>query len=376
MFISWTSDEIRFSVLENWPPPPHPGPQPPLLSGERGRSTIPTYFKCRPKACWVSGKLKNWSAVRETHAEQLKKKESRKRWFNQKCNSPWASKNSSSELSSESRAMLCILHSEMLWRDGLTVKPEEAKGSRLIGGHVLYFQPLFSFLTDREMSHRPYPQSHAQTRCYINMQTVSVAGCFITDGLHGGQGWCVKSEKPKTEAPEEECGEHSCHMSITDTSRIIRAAEERGGHSCGCQDGQSSSSGGEGGSLQELPPEPPQICDVSSAAKNSSMENHGVVMVGVGWGFIRGGIETCRRKLQWDGTWVCWDTWSVMSEVMLKITRLWRKETAEVRQSVRGEGMGKRCGEERKHEQAAYLEAALHPTVTQTMNAWAETLNG
>lgn len=35
---------------------------------------------------------------------------------------PWASKNSSSVLSSESRAMLCILHSEMLWWDGLAAE--------------------------------------------------------------------------------------------------------------------------------------------------------------------------------------------------------------------------------------------------------------
>lgn len=35
---------------------------------------------------------------------------------------PCASKNSSSELSSESLAMLCILHSEILWREGLAGK--------------------------------------------------------------------------------------------------------------------------------------------------------------------------------------------------------------------------------------------------------------
>lgn len=31
--------------------------------------TTPTYFNCSPKACWVSGKLKKWSVVKETHAE-------------------------------------------------------------------------------------------------------------------------------------------------------------------------------------------------------------------------------------------------------------------------------------------------------------------
>lgn len=35
---------------------------------EHGCSTTPTYFNCSPKACWVSGKLKNWSVVKEMHA--------------------------------------------------------------------------------------------------------------------------------------------------------------------------------------------------------------------------------------------------------------------------------------------------------------------
>lgn len=39
---------------------------------------------------------------------------------------PCASKNSSSELSSESLAMLCILHSEILWREGLAGKKKRA----------------------------------------------------------------------------------------------------------------------------------------------------------------------------------------------------------------------------------------------------------
>lgn len=39
---------------------------------------------------------------------------------------PCASKNSSSELSSESLAMLCILHSEILWREGLAAKNKQA----------------------------------------------------------------------------------------------------------------------------------------------------------------------------------------------------------------------------------------------------------
>lgn len=121
-------------------------------------TTTPTYFNCIPKACWVSGKLKNWSVIKEMHAESeegskqvaffetehnkhvywsncrlrsIKKKKS-KLWL------PWASKNSSSELSSESRAMLCILHSEMLWRDGLTKRPHgQKKKIIVILGHVL-----------------------------------------------------------------------------------------------------------------------------------------------------------------------------------------------------------------------------------------------
>lgn len=93
------------------------------------QGNTPTYFNCSPKACWVSGKLKNWSVVKETHAESREQQASSKTdhkvsllsWIKENTNLwlPWASKNSSSELSSESRAILCILHSEMLWRDGL-----------------------------------------------------------------------------------------------------------------------------------------------------------------------------------------------------------------------------------------------------------------
>lgn len=48
-----------------------------------------------------------------------------KRWWF-RLHIPWASKNSSSELSSESLAMLCILHSEILWREGLAGKNKKA----------------------------------------------------------------------------------------------------------------------------------------------------------------------------------------------------------------------------------------------------------
>lgn len=101
---------------------------------------------------------------------------------------PWASKNSSSELSSESRAMLCILHSEMLWRDGLTVKPQETKGLTVNRRHF-YFSSFFlnKYTTNKAT---PHHQSHAQTWCYINMQQF----LRCANGLHNGQGWCVKSE--------------------------------------------------------------------------------------------------------------------------------------------------------------------------------------
>lgn len=120
----------------------------------------PTYFNCSPKACWVSGKLKNWSVVKDMHAESGEEEANRflEKWaqytfdptsslnLKSQVSLPWASKNSSSELSSESRAMLCILHSEMLWRDGLTGKKKKKKKSTwakkptVILGHV--FQPL------------------------------------------------------------------------------------------------------------------------------------------------------------------------------------------------------------------------------------------
>jgi len=48
----------------------------------------------------------------------------KQRWF--RLHIPCASKNSSSELSSESLAMLCILHSEILWREGLAGKNRTA----------------------------------------------------------------------------------------------------------------------------------------------------------------------------------------------------------------------------------------------------------
>lgn len=59
---------------------------------------------------------------------------------------PCASKNSSSELSSESRAILCILHSEMLWREGLAGRQNPR-------------------LTDRPPSGRGWGQRQAGVRC-------------------------------------------------------------------------------------------------------------------------------------------------------------------------------------------------------------------
>lgn len=40
------------------------------------------YFNCCPKACWVSGKLKNWSAVEETHEESGESWEPKKKSAN------------------------------------------------------------------------------------------------------------------------------------------------------------------------------------------------------------------------------------------------------------------------------------------------------
>lgn len=42
------------------------------------QGNTPTYFNRSPKACWVSGKLKNWSVVKETHAESREQQASSK----------------------------------------------------------------------------------------------------------------------------------------------------------------------------------------------------------------------------------------------------------------------------------------------------------
>lgn len=46
----------------------------------------------------------------------------------------------------------------------------------------------------------------------------------------------------------------------------------RGGYSCSCQRTEGNSSGGGEGHSEER--QPPLVCDVSTAAKNSPAENH------------------------------------------------------------------------------------------------------
>lgn len=188
-----------------------PCPWPNSSSRGDGCRTTPTYFNCSPKACWVSGKLKNWSVVEEMHGESGEQGASRfintihattfdlTSAFNSKSKQwlPWASKNSSSELSSESRAMLCILHSEMLWRDGLTEKPQMNKKFTVILVTCVSAS-LFPFLNththtpyNKEILHNLLQPTH--TQCYINMQqslwfiTSSQMDCLVVRG-------CAKSE--------------------------------------------------------------------------------------------------------------------------------------------------------------------------------------
>lgn len=136
--------------------------------------------------------------------------------FSWKYNLPWASKNSSSELSSESRAMLCILHSEMLWRDGLTVKPQEAKWSLLIGDMCFFSLSLFFLNTYRNtlqqgnVAQAHALQAQAQTQCYINTLRVSMVCCCPADemGCMVVRGDVRKVRPSAGETPKTEGGEH------------------------------------------------------------------------------------------------------------------------------------------------------------------------
>lgn len=65
------------------------------------------------------------------------------------------------------------------------------------------------------------------------------------------------------------------HVSLVERKRGGRCSKgqaERGKHSCSCQCTEGNSSGGGEGRCEER--QPPLVCDVSIAAKNSPGENH------------------------------------------------------------------------------------------------------
>lgn len=119
---------------------------------------------------------------------------------------PWASKNSSSELSSESRAILCILHSEMLWRDGLAAIWHKSKtknqNKKVIFGHVLVLCLFYTHIdTVTKKRRKKSPSPHTQKVLYKHVTGSAVYG-FTTDGVFYGQGgawkmWSIMTDKLK-----------------------------------------------------------------------------------------------------------------------------------------------------------------------------------
>lgn len=148
------------------------------------------------------------------------------------------------------------------------------------------------------------------TQCYINMQQSL---------------WCITSsqmdrlvvrvvcekvrpdvtqksfERTDYQTPEENGDTKSRDLSITSLqsmphislvqrkseggcrSNALKGRLVRGGHSCSCQRTEGNSSGGGEGHCEER--QPPLVCDVSTAAKNSPRESHR----GAGRGELQGG---------------------------------------------------------------------------------------
>lgn len=213
----------------------------PKHAGYLGSLRIDLWLKKRMQS---QGKGKQVASCKSDHKVSLLSsiKENTNLWL------PWASKNSSSELSSESRAILCILHSEMLWRDGLAAIWHKSKKKKRCYFWACFILPLpfYTHIDTVTKKCCKNPPAHTQKVLYKHV-TVTVVHGFTTDGVFYGQGgarkvWSIMTDKLKASTAK-------CHLKkIWGLSYNLSLV------------------GGGGGC--------PPVCDVSTAAKNSPGESH------------------------------------------------------------------------------------------------------